>query len=82
MIHSLCNRCSVYGSCCLNYDGKPCRELRDVEPTNFDLINDMDVDQLATFLSDWAEDRKAWKGDEGMVEAFLMEKPNLRGRGK
>ena len=78
MSHSLCNRCSIYGSCYLNYDGKPCRKERDVEPTNFDLINDMNVKQLATFLSDWAEDQKVWKGDEGMVEAVLMEKPNWR----
>ena len=78
MSHSLCQRCSAYSSCCLNYDGKPCRKERDVEPTNYDLIRDMDEQQLAAFLSDWAEDRKAWKGDEGMVEAFLMEKSNGR----
>ena len=79
MSHSLCRRCSLYSGCCLNYDGKPCRKERDVEPTNFDIINDMDEQQLAAFFAEWAEDHRAWKGDEGMVEAWLMEKPNGRG---
>lgn len=78
MSRSLCQRCSTYSSCCLNYDGKACQKERDVEPTNFDKINDMDEQQLAAFLSDWAEDQKAWKGDEGMVEAWLQDKPDWR----
>ena len=78
MSHSLCQRCSIYGSCYLNYDGKPCRKVRDVEPTNFDLIKDMEEERLTAFLSDWAEDQKVWKGDEGMVEAWLQDKADRR----
>lgn len=37
---SLCNRCSMKFRCCLNYDGKPCKENRDVEPTNYDALKD------------------------------------------
>ena len=50
MSYSLCNRCDNYGVCGLNYDGKPCRKLRTVEPTNYDRIMDMDAEQLAAFL--------------------------------
>ena len=71
MSHSLCKRCSIQSACSLNYDGEPCRKERDVEPTCFDVIMDMDVEELADFLSEWYEDRKAWKGDGGMVEEFL-----------
>lgn len=51
MNYSLCQRCSVYARCSLNYDGKPCRKLRDVEPTNYDRIKDMSVDELADLLA-------------------------------
>lgn len=73
MSRSLCNRCSAYSACCLNYDGKPCRMTRDVEPTNFDKIKDMDLEQLAAFLADWAENVIIWQCDEGAVEAFLKD---------
>ena len=51
MAHSLCNRCDQYSGCGLNFDGKPCRKLRSVEPTNYDRIMEMDVDRLAHFLT-------------------------------
>ena len=51
MGHSLCNRCDQYFGCCLNFDGKPCRKLRSVEPTNYDRVMEMDVRQLADFLA-------------------------------
>ena len=76
MSRSLCQRCSIYSVCSLEYDGKPCRKERDAEPTNFDTIKDMDVEELADFLSEWYEDRKVWKGDGGMIEAFLNDPPN------
>ena len=49
MSHSLCNRCEHYSGCLLNFDGKPCRKLRSVEPTNYDRIMEMDAEQLAVF---------------------------------
>ena len=70
MSHSLCKRCSIQSTCSLNYDGKPCRKERDVEPTCFDVIMDMDVEELADFLSEWHEDRKVWKGDCGGNEIY------------
>ena len=51
MGHSLCNRCDQYFGCCLNFDGKPCRKLRSVEPTNYDRVMEMDVEQLANLLA-------------------------------
>lgn len=51
MSHSLCERCEHGFSCLLNFDGKPCRKLRSVEPTNYDRIKEMDVDRLAHFLT-------------------------------
>ena len=50
MGHSLCDRCEHCFSCCLNFDGKPCRKLRSVEPTNYDRLMEMGVEQLAAFL--------------------------------
>lgn len=59
MGHSLCNRCNIRFSCCLNYDGVPCRKNRDVEPTNYDRIMDMSAEELAEFLKE-AEYRPPW----------------------
>ena len=61
MSNSLCQRCSSYSSCCLDYDGKCCRNLRDVEPTVYDKIQDMDIKTLAEFLADWAFYWEFWK---------------------
>lgn len=49
MSHSLCNRCEQYSGCLLNFDGKPCRTLRSVEPTNYDRLTEMSAEQLAAF---------------------------------
>lgn len=51
MGHALCNRCDQYSGCCLNFDGKPCRKLRSVEPTNYDRVMEMGVEQLANLLA-------------------------------
>ena len=54
MSHSLCNRCEHYSGCLLNFDGKPCRKLRSVEPTNYDRIMEMDEEQLAAFNAEYS----------------------------
>ena len=54
MSHSLCNRCEHYSGCLLNFDGKPCRKLRSVEPTNYDRIMEMDAEQLASFNAEYS----------------------------
>ena len=59
MGHSLCGRCSIRFSCCLNYDGAPCRKNRDVEPTNYDRIMDMSAEEFAEFLKG-TEYRPPW----------------------
>lgn len=51
MSHSLCNRCDHYSACLLNYDGKPCRELRSVEPTHADMVRDADNTELASLMA-------------------------------
>ena len=71
MSHSLCDRCSSYFSCSLNYDGKPCRKNRDVEPTNFDKIKDMSLEELAFYLSEWASSRLAWERSPEKIEEWL-----------
>lgn len=71
MSKSLCQRCSLYFRCSLNYDGVPCRKNRDVEPTVFDKINDMSLKELAEFLSEWASTSLAWKRDPGEIEEWL-----------
>ena len=48
---SLCDRCDIYMSCLLNYDGPACRRNRTVEPTNADRIRAMTDEELAAFLN-------------------------------
>ncbi len=59
MGHSLCNRCDQYFGCCLNFDGKPCRKLRSVEPTNYDRVMEMDVEQLANLFATFCPELSA-----------------------
>ena len=54
MSHSLCNRCDKHSGCYLNFDGKPCRKLRSVEPTNYDRIMEMDEERLAAFNAEYS----------------------------
>lgn len=35
---TLCDRCDIYMSCLLDYDGIPCRKNRTVQPTNADRV--------------------------------------------
>jgi len=44
---TLCDRCDIYMSCLLNYDGPACRRNRTVEPTNSDRIRAMTDEELA-----------------------------------
>lgn len=47
---TLCDRCDIYMSCLLNYDGPACRRNRTVEPTNADRIRAMTDEELAEWL--------------------------------
>ncbi len=52
----LCDRCRVSG-CCLNYLGSACISARkkncpDVQPNNAEIITNMAMDELASFLMD------------------------------
>lgn len=68
-MNSLCNKCSHQFSCCLNYDGKPCKETRDIEPNNADyfrdLISNMDDNDLSLFIVDCI------KRDNGNLFEFI-----------
>ena len=46
---TLCDRCDIYMSCLLNYDGPACRRNRTVEPTNADRIRAMSDEELADY---------------------------------
>lgn len=47
---TLCDRCDIYMSCLLNYDGPACRRNRTVEPTNADCLRAMTDEELADFM--------------------------------
>ncbi len=47
---TLCDRCDQRMHCLLNYDGKPCRKNRSVEPTNADLLRSLEDKDLAEHL--------------------------------
>lgn len=56
----LCDRCPEAGHCLLDHLGKACKSLRakevpDLHPNVAELIHDMDIDQLATFFKDLAQ---------------------------
>lgn len=55
---TLCDRCDNAFHCLLNYDGKPCRKNRTVEPTNYDLLISKTPEELAEFM----EDTATWGG--------------------
>lgn len=46
----LCDKCDIYMSCLLDYDGILCRKNRTVEPTNADRIRSMTDEELAKML--------------------------------
>lgn len=75
MSKSLCQRCSLYFRCALNYDGVPCRKNRDVEPTVFEKqphnIEDISPEELAKFLAEWASTSLPCKRDPGEIEEGL-----------
>lgn len=48
---TLCDRCDIYMSCLLTYDGPACRRNRTVEPTNADRIRAMTDEELAKKIS-------------------------------
>lgn len=48
---TLCDRCDIYMSCLLNYDGPACRRNRTVEPTHADHIRAMTDEELAKKMS-------------------------------
>ena len=47
---TLCERCEEYAICLLEFDGKSCREIRNVEPTNADRFRAMNDEELAKYL--------------------------------
>lgn len=47
---TLCDRCDIYMSCLLNYDGPACRRNRTVEPTHADRIRAKNDEELAEFF--------------------------------
>lgn len=47
---TLCDRCDIYMSCLLDYDGPACRRDRTVEPTNADRIRGMTDEELANII--------------------------------
>ena len=47
---SLCDRCEHAGGCLLEYDGGVCRKLRNVTPTNSDLLRQLSDDDLADVI--------------------------------
>lgn len=52
---TLCDRCDIYMSCLLNYDGPACRRSRTVEPTNYDRIISKSAEYLAAFIAKIAD---------------------------
>jgi len=51
---TLCDRCDIYMRCLLDdYDGKLCRKMRTVKPTNADYIRAMTDEELAEFLIEY-----------------------------
>ena len=47
---TLCDRCDIYMSCLLNYDGNACRRNRTVNPNHGDEIRSKSDEELATWL--------------------------------
>lgn len=75
----LCDRCKVSG-CCLNYLGKACANARsevcpEVRANNAELIHNMTLDELAVFLSTWAQEPKVWMQEFGEVRGWLTDEP-------
>lgn len=76
MNESGCKTCPAYAKCTATYRGSRCAALRDSyglnDPlTNADRIRDMSDEELATFLSEWAERCLAWYGEYGETLAWL-----------
>lgn len=46
----LCDRCEHSDGCCLAYDGRACRELRNVKPTKGDVLRQMPNEDLADLI--------------------------------
>lgn len=70
----LCERCKVSG-CYLNYLGVSCANARkwecpDVQPTNGELMWNMEPAELAKFLADWANG--SWS-DAGITAEEVLE---------
>lgn len=51
---TLCDRCDNALHCLLNFDGKPCRENRTVEPSNADLVRQMTDEELAQAIEEFS----------------------------
>ena len=61
-MNSLCEKCHLKYRCALNFDGEPCKENRDVEPTYLDYFKDRtdyckDAEKLADFLTQFLIDQ-------------------------
>lgn len=55
MQSKVCNRCPLWARCCLTYGGKAChsaaaQEGFDVEPTLFERLQDMDIEEFSEWL--------------------------------
>lgn len=59
---TLCDRCNNAPFCLLNFDGKPCRKVRTVEPTNYDLLISKTPEGLAKWM--------VWYGNNGITCKF------------
>jgi len=75
----LCDRCRVSG-CCLDYLGKACANARsqecpDIQPNNAELIHNMRLDELAVFLTTWAQEAKVWQCNFKEARGWLTSEP-------
>lgn len=55
MQSAVCNRCPLWARCCLTYGGKACHKATkevgfNVEPTLFEQLKDMDIEEMAEWL--------------------------------
>lgn len=62
---TLCDRCDNAPFCLLNFDGKPCRKVRTVEPTNYDLLISKTPEELAEWIESIEPAACPWRDDHG-----------------